>query len=683
MQFYLNKFKASRLLEKLALVLLVLNVGLLIWYQFDGYQAQFHSDSAHRVLLGNEVFKSGSIFPSDWSYVNRDLYILYGHLLVAPLMVFMKPGYLAYAISGVLNALIFLLASYLLLKELKVSKSIVYLTLAVICAGISGFVAENLFGQITYGNIITISMYVLLMVFGFIFGTSSPRKHLLYGSAYFLLILLVVASNPFRGFVYYVLPLILALGILGLGLGAQVVEPIMKQRALSLVMMTVGAVIAGIPLHLYILGGVNNIQGTSTALWLTYEQSISNIVLTGKGLLAIMGGAPTPGIAVASSLGLYEALRLIAAMMLLLLIPLSIRKSFKVGDMRMRIFITYALTAFAIVLFVQVFTTVPVMSDPVISSRYLVPPLFLLLICAFIRPSFDGKNVMVVVVTIAVMIFAALMAYPNYFRSYVNSAYYADGSNERSRRVELLQFLKANDLSYGYASYWNAGMYSVLSDGDVLVRQVLFENGIPVPYRHHAADSWYYSRTWTGKSFLLLTPDERKLVNVDTLSKYGVRLVSELQHAGYVILVFEKNLALGLPGWDLTYEHKVEFKASENSMKQIGRFVVDEKSGRPLLESKPKDIGALHFGPYIRIVPGKYRVVFGIDAFTADRDVIRIEVSTAPGEKVMADRILKSTSGQGEVLEFEVKKQELIEFRVWALGGAALRFSGVSIEQIP
>src|SRR5690606_4388906 len=138
------------------------------------------------------------------------------------------------------------------------------------------------------------------------------------------------------------------------------------------------------------------------------------------------------------------------------------------------------------VLFVQIFTTVPVMTDPVISSRYLVPPFFLLLLCAFIRPSFDGKNVFIGFLTVGIMFFFTLMAYPNYFRSLVNSTYYTDGGGERARRSELLQFLKNQGLAYGYASYWNAGMYSVLSDGDILVRQILFENGLPVPYRHHA-----------------------------------------------------------------------------------------------------------------------------------------------------------------------------------------------------
>ena len=275
------------------------------------------------------------------------------------------------------------------------------------------------------------------------------------------------------------------------------------------------------------------------------------------------------------------------------------------------------------------------------------------------------------------------MAYPNYFKSLVSSSYYTDGGGERARRAALLQFLKSRGLSYGYASYWNAGMYSVLSDGDILVRQVLFENGLPVPYRHHAADSWYYAKTWTGKTFLLLTPDERKSLKSDLFTKYGVHISEELQHGSFVILVFDKNLAAALPGWDLSYEKRTEFKASALSLKQIGHFVVEEKTGRPLLISNPEDIGALHFGPYIHVAPGRYRVIFEMEAFTADRDVARIEVSTAPGQKVLADRVLKSTSGQGEILEFETKKQELIEFRMWALGGATLKFSGVSIERIP
>ena len=62
----------------------------------------------------------------------------------------------------------------------------------------------------------------------------------------------------------------------------------------------------------------------------------------------------------------------------------------------------------------------------------------------------------------------------------------------------LLDFLRANRLEYGYASFWNAGKFTVLSNHEVRVRQVMFEGGIPVPMRKLSSNRWYLPSAWRG-----------------------------------------------------------------------------------------------------------------------------------------------------------------------------------------
>ena len=78
---------------------------------------------------------------------------------------------------------------------------------------------------------------------------------------------------------------------------------------------------------------------------------------------------------------------------------------------------------------------------------------------------------------------------------------------------ELVSFLDEHDLHYGYASFWNASVNSVLSSGKVIVlptRDYDAENGKrkaynPSDYRHWLLnDRWYDPATHPGKCFVLL-----------------------------------------------------------------------------------------------------------------------------------------------------------------------------------
>lgn len=668
----------------LATTLLLVNFALLIWFLFEGYKALFHSDSAAKVLLAQEIFKSESLFPPNWNFVNGDLFVLFGHILIVPLLFVMKPGFAVHAISGLLMSVIMLTGIYLLLGYFKVKGIHRLLILSALCAGFSGFLAENLYGQVSYGVTISINAFLTLLEIKLLFDKSERSKFFKLSIAYFVLAFLIVVSNPIRAGVTYFAPLFLTLTIYGFVISKRQWHSEKIYRIFFLALFSVAAILFGFVTHYYILDHVNNVRGAGTAFWLTYEQSMSNLLLVGKGLLAILGSAPAAGGKLTSFIGLFEAVRLLLAIVTLVLIPYSVIYFLKNGTDTVRFFTIYVLISFAIVMFVQVFTTVPVMSDPIISSRYLVPSVVYLVIIAFMRPKFDFENRTLTIFTCLLIFFYSLMAYPVFAASYINSTIYLDGANERARRADMVEFLKENNLSYGYASYWNAGIYTVLSDGNVAIRQILIDRGIPMPMRHLSSDTWYMASQWSGRTFLMLTPEERGAVDWETLQANGLKVIEELHKNGLDIFIFEKNLAEKLPGWDLSYRKNTIFKTSPNSLRNFGLFYKDDNSKDDgYLLAKEADKGALHFGPYIRISPGKYVVKFDVDKFHYQRDVLKIDVATSPEQKILAERYLNSTNGQGESLVVELSKMETLEFRVWALGGGNIKFRSVSIQRSP
>ena len=79
--------------------------------------------------------------------------------------------------------------------------------------------------------------------------------------------------------------------------------------------------------------------------------------------------------------------------------------------------------------------------------------------------------------------------------------------------AELISFLQENDLHYGYASFWNASVNTVLSNGDVQVLPLWDHDGKTgsrEPYNHSDFRDWLNKRNWydveshPGRCFVLL-----------------------------------------------------------------------------------------------------------------------------------------------------------------------------------
>ena len=145
----------------LSTIILIYSTIWMIWYSFFGYQSLFHSDSAAKVLLANEIYITGNFFPKDWNYVNGDLFILFGHVFIIPFIGVLKTSFLAHAISSIALGALIIIGVYIVCKQANLSTNRATGITAIFAAGISGFVAENLYGQGSYGAIFCISIYTI------------------------------------------------------------------------------------------------------------------------------------------------------------------------------------------------------------------------------------------------------------------------------------------------------------------------------------------------------------------------------------------------------------------------------------------------------------------------------------------------------------------------------------------
>ena len=188
--------------------LIVFNIILLIWYQFFGYQLFFHSDSAVKVLIAREILLTGEYFPSDWNYANSDLFVFFGHTFIVPLLAFLPAGFTAHAIAGLIFSILLLSGVWLVTGIPKVGYIRRLLIMAVATSGISEFMAENLYGQVSYGLSILYSTYLIFFSWK---SFEVNKKFSFWHAALLTMTILVFWSNPVRSILYYGIPLIFSM----------------------------------------------------------------------------------------------------------------------------------------------------------------------------------------------------------------------------------------------------------------------------------------------------------------------------------------------------------------------------------------------------------------------------------------------------------------------------------------
>lgn len=79
---------------------------------------------------------------------------------------------------------------------------------------------------------------------------------------------------------------------------------------------------------------------------------------------------------------------------------------------------------------------------------------------------------------------------------------------ENNPRYEIVSALKEQGLDYGYATFWNSQVITVLSDSQVRAANIdVNEDGIS-PCRYQANAKWFEEQEGQDKYFVLLTEEE-------------------------------------------------------------------------------------------------------------------------------------------------------------------------------
>jgi hypothetical protein len=522
----------------------------LVFYNLVTYRLLFHSDSAVKNLLAEEIIRAHDLLPSEWVFVN-DLWVLANHLYVLILSPFFKgSSFLLHGAAGILNLIALGAVTWLFLIKLGLRRVTRLLTMTILMSGISYYVSENLFGQAAYGFIVTVTLLELLLFF-LALEHSSKRGAFAGYSLLFGALLCLAVLGGIRWVLTLSIPLLLS------NLSYLLFFRVDTGRSKALLWLTLVIVIGtGLGLALGAkLNSTHTVLATSQSSgFADTDRIMSNAKWLVLGLLFLFGALPSAGTALVSIGGVIF---IYSAAFLCLVLGVAIvwvRNLRNIEHLPLLYFTIFTVIGTLLNLYFVLFTNIMI---DIGSARYLVLSAISVLILAVScldsmwHTWFRSGRAALAVAAMLVPLY--LISANHLVLPVIKISDTQNGplriSLNRTQNDNLAAFLTSQQQSYCYATYWRASATTVLSDSVVKVRAILLVDGLPIPYKHLASLSWYKPETHPGSTCLILTKDEEEVVAPDKLLSFLGPPVSVLQFENLDIFVYPFNIAAKLPNW--------------------------------------------------------------------------------------------------------------------------------------
>jgi hypothetical protein len=558
------KIKNSTSTIKFELILVVVAmINLFVFIAFSYKKFAFNSDSAAKVILASEIYSTGSLFPANWYYANNDLWVVFGHLFVLPLLKFFPPGYFVHSLAGLCAAVLIFHAAWLVTGSLGISLKSKLIVIAVLASCFSLRMTEHVFGQVSYGITIATSLYLIYFSHKFLFEPNINYSINFISPV--ILVFLAFVANPERALIQYFLPVLfstlIATWILGYSGQTDITKKnsILGKKSWIFGMALILVAITGYFLHVFFSARVLMQPGYAVLSFDNPQNLGLNFLSTIQYLVALLGGEPVPGRAVKSISGVYDLAKAFFSLTLLAMFCYTFKKcidNFKCNTSFRSFLFTYIVTYGGLVAFI--ISTTTTLKHP----NYLIAPTFLfsiLVVSHFDQLSGAARIIQRTLAALVVILSLSINTSAWYGYQIIDGGGGPiDGPHVNGGVDSLLEILIQNGQTYGYATYWYAGLITTLSDGKVKARPVGIGDGLISPQRWLSSECWYSPDAHQGETFLVLLTRHSNRLDVLALKKYGISLSRTVKFDEYTIFIFDQNNFSNTPNWKLntTYLHK-------------------------------------------------------------------------------------------------------------------------------
>lgn len=533
----LKNLKKEKVLIAVAGFILIAFLILLSWNNFFVCRSRLDSDMASELILEQSLSERNQMFHSGW-YYSTELRILNTLLVRAPLFKIFSDWT---TVRTVGNALLFcfMLCSYLvLLKYLKVDLKFSLLTAAMLLCPFSRIWLYIMYEGAYYIPHVTITFFYLTL-FLMVEKAGHEANRIKKGGilAGYLLLSVILGMSGIRYVLNIQFPILMASALLVLfnrnyqeireKPTAENFKKALKWKPTLYFLISLAGVAAtmlGYFISERLLHNVFRFHSYSNNKFKSFSDvplltQLSRIM---EGLLELLGYSQDV------KLFSLQGIRNIAVLLLLLLFLLIFIKivSSKTLSCEKRFTALFFISSFLIS------SATFVLLDRY-TSRYYIPVLTAAVLAVAIYLQEEEKELDRIFIgggCIAAALIIGLLVWKEYA---------FDCRDNRNNREDVLAYLLDNDLTFGYATFWNGNVLTELSNGEVEVAGVSTINKDSIGYHQWLTFAKYHEPGYhEGKVFILLAQSELEAFQSTELSKEGELAY---QDSGYTVYVFQDN----------------------------------------------------------------------------------------------------------------------------------------------
>jgi hypothetical protein len=383
----------------------------------------------------------------------------------------------------------------------------------------------------------------------------------------------------------------------------------------------------------------NLFNGYSLLSFVTsYEQFFAHLALYFKGLLLLFSGNLYNSVVNTQKVTFLDVSFIVISGILLICLIYYWKKR----DITFIHF--FAVFSGVVISFIYIFFTT--ISINIVTTRYLI----FLCILIFIVLSIECKKNHIILTLIIILL--VINATSNF--SAISTT-----QNPNKEQLDMIEFLKSNQLYSGYGDYWDSNLITYLSNEVVIIRPVRIIDDQITPFYWVSAKEWYNVSSENGY-FILVKPNG-VFLSTNSLTDY--------------LKTHSQNKIIHYNNYDIYIFNEKPVFTERIIYHQVGHII--EEQGKKYVDVFPNEgKGFALYGPYDRISPGRYLVNFDIkinnssknSTFT-DQPFGKIDVASQTGKIIIEEKRLNINdllSPNDTSLEFTLYEPEILEFRVWS-----------------
>ena len=490
------------------------------------------SDMAAEMIFSKQLSETGHFFATpDW-YYSTEFRFLYTHWIMGPLFAVFGSWHVIRMITNLVTYGLMLASYFFFMKPFKVRKSLVIGSSVLLLLPFS----ETMITHVQMGNTYMFHVIIAFLFMGcFVRIANQEKGKKLPWILCYLLLSVICGVSGVRYLLALQCPLVLGSffwilrGAAFASFRKEMTADNWKEKGKALFSASEFKYLWFSLLGLFGAGmgyAINLFYVCKNYVFQTYEAT--NFVSVYQGiflnrvqdafgsLIMLFGYIPDKGL-----LSLRGLISMIAFVLIGLFGYVAVRSA-KTQEGGRGMLSTFFWAALLLNVFVFIFST-----STMVPRYYLTIYIFLLpLLCFYFESEeklFDRT------VVLAILAICMALATGKVVLSFVTT----DKNLDRRKAAVVLQ---AEDLHFGYATYWNANVITELTDGKVEVANV--GDAQSLEFFRWSSPKKYYDEAHNGRVFLLLTAEEYDKARDAATVKAGEVIY---QQDGYLILVYESQ----------------------------------------------------------------------------------------------------------------------------------------------